>query len=151
MPEPSFRPFQPVDVDACAALFDANCPRFFAESERQAYAEFLRSRPPGYQVCVIDGKVVGAFGVRAAGEKKARLNWVMIDPQLHGAGIGSTMMKHVAQIAANDLKCATIEIRATHKSAPFFARFGAHSVATRRTAKNDGTLEVDMEMPLERG
>lgn len=148
MSEPSFRSFQPVDVAACTALFDANCPRFFAESERPAYAEFLRGRPAGYHVCVIDGKVVGAFGIRATGEKKARVNWVIVDPQLHGSGIGSKMIKHAKEIAVNDLKCAMIEVCATHKSAPFFARFGAHSVATRRTAVNDGTLEVDMEMPL---
>ncbi len=148
MTEPAVRLFQPADIDACGALFDANCPRFFAESERQAYADFLRGRPPGYHVCTIDGKVVGAFGIRAAENKKARINWVILDPHLHGAGIGSMMMKRAAAIAANDLKCTTIEIWATVKSAPFFARFGAHSVSTRRAAANDGTFEVEMLMPL---
>jgi GNAT superfamily N-acetyltransferase len=149
MPDPSFRPFQGADVDACIALFDANCPRYFAESERQAYMEFLRSHPAGYQLCIIDGRVAGAFGVRRSStENRSRIEWVIIDPEIHGAGIGSLMIKAATHIAVMDHHSKVVEVTATQKSAPFFARFGAHSINTRWSPTDDRTLEVDMEMPL---
>ena len=37
-----FRGYRPPDESACLALFDENCPAFFAPNERDDYLVFLR-------------------------------------------------------------------------------------------------------------
>ena len=49
-----FAPYADGDREACLALFDANCPTFFAPNERADYAAFLDQCPPDYQVCRLE-------------------------------------------------------------------------------------------------
>ncbi len=41
--QPTFRPYQTADREACLGLFDANCPEFFAPNERADYVAFLET------------------------------------------------------------------------------------------------------------
>ena len=112
------------DRAACLALFDANCPEYFAPNERADYVEFLARNADGYFVCQLDGAVVGAFGVYAIDASRSRLNWILLAPAAQGHGIGSAIMDRTAAIVSergHDTLC----ISASHRSAPFFARFGA--------------------------
>ena len=142
-----FRPFSSVDKEACLAIFDANCPSFFATNERPDYESFLDSLPKGYEVCEVAGRLVAAFGLIRDNRNGVRLNWIMLDPHSKGIGLGSLIMKRViAQGRAS--QHPLIRIAASHKSAPFFAKFGA--VATLHTADGwgRGMDRVDMELLL---
>ena len=86
----NFRPYRDADRQACTNIFDANCPEFFAPNERQGYEEFLERASGDYEVCEVDGKVLGAFGLFVDGDNIKALNWILLDPQTQGIGVGST-------------------------------------------------------------
>lgn len=144
-----FEPFADRDFDACLALFDRNCPAFFAQCERAAYADFLRGADARYRVCLADGEVAGAFGVFASERGRARLHWILIDPAWQGRRIGRAMMIAAVDIARRD-NAAALDIAASHISAPFFARFGARSIAFAKDGWGPGMHRVDMELQLRR-
>jgi GNAT superfamily N-acetyltransferase len=143
----SFRPYCSVDKQACTRIFDANCPEFFAPNEREEYHKFLDCAPEGYEVCEVDGRVLGAFGLFGDGEDAKTLNWILLDPQSHGMGVGSKIMERVIHLGrASEAK--KVRIAASHKSAPFFSKFGARTTATSSDGWGPGMHRVDMVLPL---
>ena len=137
------RPYQLPDEAACLALFDENCPEFFAPNERADYQSFLRGDIATYEVCLLDDRLVGAFGVYPVGSGGLALRWILVSPNVQGKGIGSTIMERVIAVAraANGVP---LQIAASHKSAPFFARFGARVVTTTPDGFGPGMHRVDM-------
>lgn len=132
-------------LSACLALFDANCPEYFAPNERADYVEFLATRGDGYTVCLVDEDLLGAFGVYALGSSLAQLNWILLAPAAHGRGIGSAIMDHT-QTLMRELGHRTLKISASHKSAPFFARFGATEVERVPDGWGPGMHRVEMTL-----
>lgn len=55
----SFRPSE----DSCMALFDENCPDYFAPNERTDYQEYLQQQGEEYFVYEHDGHIISAFGL----------------------------------------------------------------------------------------
>lgn len=142
-----FRQFCRPDKEACLAIFDANCPSFFAPNERVDYERFLETSPKGYEVCEMAGRVVAAFGLLGDGRHEVRLNWIMLHPRSKGLGLGSTIMERViAQGRAS--QSPLIGIAASQKSAPFFARFGAVETLRIEDGWGPGMDRVDMEIVL---
>ena len=143
-----FRSYAPSDFAACLALFDDNCPDFFAVSERADYQAFLSKPPVQYQVAERGGKILAAFGLqRDAQSQRGRLSWMMVSPLVHGVGVGSAMMGRMAALAV-DGQIAVVDIAASHLSAPFFARFGARQVSHINHGWGEGMHRVDMELSL---
>ncbi len=135
-----FAPYTQAHRERCLCLFDANCPEFFAPVERAEYEAFLAPGLEGYLVCIVDDEVVGAFGMHdAAGYC---LRWILLDPAAQGRGVGSAMMTRVLEIGDG----RAISIAASHKSAPFFARFGARVVEETPDGWGPGMHRVDMEL-----
>jgi len=127
------------------AVFESNCPKFFAPNEREEYKNFLAGNPPGYEVCLVESKILGAFGtwVETAG-RRGHVCWIMIDPSGQGCGIGTAMMERVFEtLGSKDIKA--VDIAASQKSAPFFARFGAVEKNTTPEGWGPGLDRVDME------
>ena len=143
----SFKPFHAADKMACLAVFDANCPEYFAPNERTDYERFLDSVPEGYEVCMLEGKMAGAFGLTRNSETSLSLDWIMIDPHRHGAGLGSSIMKRVFD-AGRRSGVSLITIAASHKSAPFFEKFGAVPINTIMHGWGPGMTRIDMELSL---
>ena len=143
----SFRPYQPGDIAACLALFDANCPEFFAPNERDDYLGFLDSDPGGYEVCLFDDRVAGAFGVFAHEEDSVSLNWILLDPDAQGVGIGSKIMTRAIE-AAGSHGAKELAIAASHKSAPFFERFGAVAQEFTEHGWGPDMHRIDMSLPI---
>lgn len=142
-----FRRYRPGDRAACLALFDANCPQFFAPNERQDFDAFLAGEPSDYRVATQDNGVVGAFGVVTDDNDDARLNWIMIDPECQGAGVGARMMRDAIAIAGK-LDRRQLHIAASQHSASFFATFGAIEVARKTDGWGPGMHRVDMLLEL---
>ncbi len=134
--------------EACLALFDANCPEFFAPNERVDYGAFLDRVDAAYDVCLVDGAVVGAFGVIDEGApRRCRLNWILIHPSRQGAGIGRSIMDETV-LRARALGAAFVDIAASHRSASFFERFGARALGRTEDGWGPGMHRVDMELAL---
>src|SRR5262245_66156789 len=94
-----FTPYRPSSLADCLALFDANCPEFFAANERDDYAAFLAKDPAGYELILLNEHVVGAFGFSLAGRGRSRLSWILLNPHQKGFGIGATAMARVISLA----------------------------------------------------
>ena len=95
----SFRPYSTSDKDACLSLFDENSPEFFAPNERADYASFLDDCPDGYELWMVDGSIVGAYGLIGDGLDHRSLNWILLGPETQGMGIGTAIMSRVANLA----------------------------------------------------
>ena len=143
----AFREFGEPDKLACLAVFDANCPEYFAPNEREDYLRFLTPVPAGYTVCVSDGGVAGAFGVFPQRVNSASLNWIMIAPEAQGLGIGSRIMALAVQ-QGRSMGAVRLQIAASHKSAPFFCKFGAVKDAFIDNGWGKGMHRVDMTLQL---
>ena len=140
-----FRPYTHTDREACLELFDENCPEFFAPNERDDYANFLDAEPEGYEACIVGDRIAGAFGLIAGNARRMHLNWILLDPKFQGRGIGSAIMDRVATLATV-AGAHVVDIAASHKSAPFFAKFGAVATATTQDGWGPGMHRVDMEL-----
>jgi GNAT superfamily N-acetyltransferase len=141
----AFRPYTHADREACLQLFDENCPEFFAPNERNDYACFLDAGPEGYEACIVDNRIAGAFGLIAGSARRMHLNWILIDPKFQGMGIGSAIMDRIATLAMA-AGIHVVDIAASHKSAPFFAKFGAAATVTTHDGWGPGMHRVDMEL-----
>lgn len=147
---PDFRPYQPADLVACLALFDGNCPEFFAPNERDDLVEFLASPPAGYEVCLLEDKIAGAFGVLRQAQGQT-LRWIMVSHMAKGQGLGRIIMdRAIATVRAqgggqgDSAAREPLHIAASQKSAPFFAKFGAREVRRTTDGWGPGMHRVDM-------
>ncbi len=64
---------------------------------------------------------------------------------MQGRGLGSAIMAHVLEKARRS-GMRILRIAASHKSAPFFARFGAETVAETPNGWGPGMHRIDMEL-----
>lgn len=128
--------------DACMALFDDNCPKYFAPNERGDYHNFLEQLPNGYEICLASDEVIGAFGLI-----DNSLNWILLSPRATGLGLGSLIMSRVIQLA-NRNNLTTIEIAASHLSKGFFAKHGAEAIAEKLNGWGPGMHRVDMRLNI---
>ena len=139
----SFRSFRAPDTNACLAIFDRNCPAFFAPEERVDYAAFLAGEPATYELCLSGGCIVGAFGLTPGEAGSARLNWILLDPAAKGAGAGAAMMRRAIG-RARGVGATHIDIAASHLSEPFFAKFGARTLSREVSGWGPGMHRYDM-------
>lgn len=135
------------DKKACLEIFDSNCPEYFSPNERDEYSNFLDGCPANYEICRNSDQLVGAFGLIDVSEESAALNWVLLATESQGQGIGSTIMARVIE-SAQKTGISVVSIAASHKSAPFFARFGATSVKMTEDGWGPGMHRVDMVLSL---
>lgn len=142
---PEVRPFRTADRASCIELFDANCPDYFAPNERDEYLRFLERAEDSYEVCLLDGRIVGAFGLQGDGRQGLGLRWILVSPAAQGLGLGSAIMARVLATVRRHGPEA-LHIAASHKSAPFFARFGAREIGTTLDGWGPGMHRVDMRL-----
>ncbi|OLQ94532.1 GNAT family N-acetyltransferase [Vibrio ponticus] len=145
--EISFRAYTPSDKDACLQVFDSNCPAYFATNEREDYASFLESNPTGYEVCLLNNNIIGAYGLSGSSLEFYSLNWILISPNAQGVGVGDQFMNRAIS-KAKQLNVAKIKIAASHLSAPFFAKYGAIEISTIPDGWGLGMHRIDMELNL---
>ena len=141
-----FRPFLLSDREACLAVFDTNCPEFFAPNERRDYERFLAGNPSTYVVCIRNHKIVGAYGFKISSEsRRGCISWIMVDASARGNGLGTRMICRVLE-AVSSGNTTVIDIAASQKSAPFFARFGAVEINRTLEGWGPGLDRVDMKL-----
>jgi GNAT superfamily N-acetyltransferase len=141
----AFREYRAEDKAGCLSLFDLNCPEFFAPNERADYEAFLAAAPAGYEVCIVQSEIAGAFGLVGNDPARKSLNWILLNPKAQGRGLGSAVMRRVVS-AARARGVPIVDIAASHKSASFFAKFGATEVARTEHGWGQGMHRVDMEL-----
>lgn len=139
------RLFEAQDREGCLAVFDENCPEFFAPNERAGYAAFLDQDPEGYWVCVLEQRIAAAFGLRNIDEHTAVLNWILLARTSQGRGLGGNIMKQALQTTRSSGR-SLLCISASHRSAPFFAKFGAIELSRHEDGWGPGMHRVEMRI-----
>ena len=146
-----FHPFGPRDRQSCLALFDDNCPESFAANERTDYEAFLDANGDRYRVCLDEGRAIAAFGVlEGDAPSRCRLNWILVAKSCQHRGIGKIIMAEMRRLAL-EAGAQWVDIAASHKSAPYFARFGAREIRRIADGWGPGMHRVDMELRLSQG
>ena len=143
---PEFRSYRDGDRADCLQMFDENCPEFFAPNEREDYAAFLAEAEGDYTVVLDGGRMAGAYGLAPHGGGLA-LRWILFARAMQRRGLGAAVMSRVLE----DMRTRSVtvlHIAASHKSAPFFARFGAQPVTTTRDGWGPGMDRVDMVLTV---
>lgn len=135
--------------DRCLELFDENCPKYFAENEKDDYTSFLKGCPLDYFVGVNRGCVISAFGIiSTVTTLRTRISWIMVSTQFKGSGVGIKMMDY-SKSASLEKGALAIDIAASHLSAPFFAKFGAKELNRTQNGWGTGMDKVNMEIKLQ--
>ncbi len=97
-------------------------------------------------VCREGGEIVAGFGLDDEhGPSGLSLSWMMVEPSRHGQGWGRRMMDDVLQLWQGS-NALVLEISASHLSAEFFARCGAHELSREIDGWGPGMHRVDMEL-----
>ncbi|MCH9638354.1 MAG: GNAT family N-acetyltransferase, partial [Betaproteobacteria bacterium] len=105
------------------------------------------SNPSGYELCIANGDIVGAFGLIEEGENQRRLDWILLNKNSQGFGIGSMIMNRVLA-QARETNVAIILITTSHKVYNFFEKFGAIKVFEIENGLGPRLHRVDMELRL---
>lgn len=146
---PVFRPFTPSDHEACLALFDQNCPDYFATNERQEFAAYLHLQGHEYRVYEQRRHIIGAFGLHFFSDgHSARINWIMAARNAHKTGAGKAMMEAAIADTQQHPHIDIIHISASQHSAPFFTRFGAIQKTLLENGWGPGMHRIEMEIVL---
>ena len=143
----TFRPYRRTDYPTCIELFNSNCPEFFAPDERRDYQCFLEGSLEGYEVCEVDGRVLGVFGLSGDSTNEQRLSWLMVDSKAHGRGLGAMIMKRVIHLGRKS-ESKTIGLATSQKVAPFYEKYGAQTTSVTKDGYGPGLDRVDMVLPL---
>lgn len=148
----SFRQYQTSDRSACLAIFDSNTPEWFAPHEREHFELFLDNGPESYFVLINrDGIVEGAGGIEVEPERRmAWLTWGMVDPARHRQGLGRLQLEHRLDLLRGIPEVDRVCIDTSHKTAPFFARFGFVAQRIIPDGYADGLDRHEMTLRFER-
>ncbi|GAA4020458.1 GNAT family N-acetyltransferase [Allokutzneria multivorans] len=118
-------PYRAADQQEVLEVFDSNVPRYFAESERAEFLEFLGDFGDHYLVGREEGKVVacGGHAPRRDDPSTWTLCWGMVTASHHRRGLGAQLLRvRLDAIAATGP--ATVLLATSQHSAGFFERFG---------------------------
>lgn len=142
------RPFSLADYESCLEMFDANTPDNFAPNERDDYERFIAASPSFYRVCLVEEKVVGAYGIAIDTQKsRGRIRWIMTTVSSRGIGLGRFMMLELLD-HAREMGIGFIDIAASQKSASFFEHYGAMEQTREPEGWGPGLDQVTMELKL---
>ncbi len=146
--EVAFKSYSSSDKERCLALFDSNCPEYFAPNERRDYENFLSSNPSGYEVCIGNKKIAGAFGLfKEENNNHCRLDSILLSPDAQGKGIGSIIMDRVV-MQAKDFGVDRVFIATSHKADKFFKKKGAVKLSETKHGWGPDMHRIDMELHL---
>ena len=146
MNELIFSDYHPSDRPTCSALFEHNCPAYFAIEERSAYQAFLKAEPKQYWLAWADNVAIACYGVTLQGDV-AGIDWIMVDPSHQSKGVGDAMVKRAFYLFkkhnVKELKVAT-----SQHANRFFERYGLIETSRTLHGWGKGMHKIDMVMRL---
>ena len=148
----AWRDWRATDMDAGLALFQSNVPRFFADSERQDFIDYIQAREGPYFVLEdAAGVTVGCGGYERAEDdpSTAVLCWGMIRGDRHGRGFGERLLRQRLDAIAADSTYRRVTIETTQHSRGFFSRHDFQETRRVRDGFAPGLDLVEMTLELD--
>ena len=146
MNELIFSDYHPSDRTTCSALFERNCPAYFAIEERSAYQAFLKAEPKPYWIAWTDNVAVACYGVTIERDG-AGIDWIIVDPSYQSKGVGDAMVKRAFNLFnKHDVK--EVKVATSQHANRFFERYGLVETSTTLHGWGQGMHKIDMVMSL---
>ena len=136
--EPALRPAGPDDVAALVAVWRRAVLAthdFLAPGDVGRYEPVVRAGLPDLTVTLAErqGRVLGFVAVTATGDG-ARVEMLFVDPDVHGSGVGSTLLRHVTA----GRPVVELDVNEQNPGArAFYARHGFTPDGTRKLLPKD--------------
>ena len=146
MNELIFSDYHPSDRPTCSALFERNCPAYFAIEERSAYQAFLEAEPKQYWLAWTDNVAVACYGVTIERDV-AGIDWIMVDPSHQSKGVGDAMVKRAFDLF-NKHNVKEVKVATSQHANRFFERYGLVETSTTLHGWGQGMHKIDMVMSL---
>ena len=128
---PDIRPYQETDQADCLRLLELNTPKYFGAEERPAFVAYLEGLARSFYVIPSQGQVVACGGVECfPGQERAEFRWIMVDPRVHGRGLGRALMLHSIDYLLTQTRIRTITARTSQHSQAFFNKLGYPACTT---------------------
>lgn len=113
------------DKPAILALFDLNCPQYFAPEEKSDLETYLDHELEDYFVVELDNEVVACGGINLQKDKnKGILSWDMIHPDYQKRGIGKSLVTFRINYLKEVHRVREIGVRTAQFTNAFYAKCG---------------------------
>jgi ribosomal protein S18 acetylase RimI-like enzyme len=143
----NIRAYDNADKAACLAIFDSNCPKYFAPHERDEFSEFLDTPTCTYYVLEQDSAILGCGGYWTDGER-AVMCWGMVDNAWHGTGLGKWLLLYRWHIICQAAPTALLEINTSQHTFGFFEKLGLEVVKITPNGYGENIDRYDMRLQL---
>jgi GNAT superfamily N-acetyltransferase len=146
------RPYTPLDLPACLAIFDSNVPTYFAASERPEFQSDLASLCPStgaYLVLVDAGDIIACGGLGLSSDRQsASLDWGMVRADRQGTGLGKRLTESRLALARALPGLVRLTLATSQHTMGFYQGFGFTTVSVTPGGFGPGLDRVQMVLPL---
>lgn len=139
--------YEPKYKQQVLALFDTNCPFYFAEEERNDFDSYLEHQLELYFVVIENETVLGCGGINFENET-AIISWDMIHPNEHKKGIGSKLLQHRIDTIKSLDGMTKIVVRTSQHTDGFYEKNGFTLLEVKKNYWAFGFDLYLMEMEL---
>lgn len=123
-PTINIRPYHPPDKERLLEILNLNVPKSFAKSEVEDFSFYLDHEIEKYFVAETGNQIVGAGGINYDEDgKTGKISWDFINPDFHGLGIGSALLKYRLEILKTE-GLETISVRTSQLAFRFYEKHG---------------------------
>ena len=127
MHELIFSDYHPSDRPTCSALFERNCPAYFAIEERPEYQAFLEAEPSQYWLAWADNVAVACYGVTIERDV-ASIDWIMVNPSHQSLGWDAMVKRAFNLFNKHNVK--EVKVATSQHANRFFERYGLVETST---------------------
>jgi ribosomal protein S18 acetylase RimI-like enzyme len=144
------RDYRPTDKAQVLELIDRNTPAYFVPEEKADLAHYLSHEIDAYFVYESEGKILAAGGINRGFDNghTARISWDLVDPSVHGQGIGTALTHFRIQRMRTYPEIRKIVVRTTQLVYAFYQKQGFQLTETRKDFWAPGLDLYLLEMPL---
>ena len=119
------RAYHSKDKPILLELIQLNTPAYFSESEWADFSNYLDHERADYFVILAEQQIVGCGGINYEEEGTLGiLSWDMIHPNLHGKGLGRSLVEHRLQLLRSQPPIIKVKVRTSQFTNQFYAKFG---------------------------
>ncbi len=106
-------------------LFHLNTPQSFSPEEEKDLIYYLDHEIEKFFVIEIDSGIVGCGGINFKEEGRVGvLSWAFIHPEMHGKGLGTSIVKHRVNYLLNETSVEKIIVRTSQLVFSFYEKNG---------------------------
>ncbi len=141
-----FRKYKKGDKETCLEIFDSNCPKYFATSERKDFSEWLGGEQAKDYYLILDGETtVGCGGIFIDEKsKEVGLAWGMIRSDYHGLGYGSSLLKFRLDLLRTLPPEFMKVVRTSQHTVHFFEKHGFLQIKNVKDGWGPGLDKIEM-------